>query len=221
MNGKAMAFACILVASGTAAVASGTTALETAQAALTAATDRMYRVESGDRQLAAFGMAYEWQKPAPQGKPGAILADMKVNHTFTRRLTTGDFRQDLLVGFDSKANMRFAVTHGGISDSCEALASKPISLAISTNGSTLELTGGTPRKYSAGTDNGCYVQIVANAFKLRDMINQAPESSAFFNLTVGDKTYPVVYKSGGRSAKFYQTNEVLLARQNLAVVNPL
>lgn len=220
MNNKAMAFACILVASASGAFANGNSALETAQAALKAAANRMYQAESGDRQLAAFGMAYEWQEPATQGKAGAILADMRVNHIFTRRLTTGDFRQDLMVGFDSKANMRFAVLHGGISDSCEALAKEPISLTILTRGATLELQGGAPRPYDTGTEKGCFVQIVANAFKLRDLINQAPGASSHFNLKVGDQSYPVVYKSAGSAAKFYQTNEVLLARQNLAVVNP-
>lgn len=213
-------FACLLLSTATVALANDGTALEKAQAALSAATNAMYQDESGDRRLAAYGMAYEWQKPATQGKAGAIFSDMKVNHVFTRRLTTGDFRQDLLVGFDSKANMRFAVMHGGISDSCEALATKTISLSIAARGATLDLTGGAPRPYAAGTDKGCYVQIVANAFKLREAINQAPDASLFFNLTVDGTTYPVVYKSGGSSAKFYQTADVIVARQNLALVNP-
>ncbi|MFZ1743614.1 MAG: hypothetical protein WAT93_12205 [Pontixanthobacter sp.] len=212
-------FAALLLGIGTGALASQDSQKQAADQALSRATSAMTSESNGARDTAVFGMAYEWGAPSTEGGKGAILAQMGVNHTFGRRLTTGDFREDLLVGFDSKANMRFAVMHGGIGDSCPVLAAKKFTLKIESRAGSISMDGGEPRAYEAGKTKGCFVQIVANSSKLRDLLNQSKGSSLFFTLIVDGTDRPVFFKAAGATAAFRQTAEVMIARQNFSIVN--
>lgn len=211
--------AALLVCASSGALAFQASPKDKAGQELSAAVGEMLSDESGDARLAAYGMAYEWSGPATEGRTGAIFSQMKVNHVFGRRLTTGDFREDVLVGFDSKANMRFAVLHGGIGDSCPALAAKKFSLKIASRAGKITVDGGEPRPFESGKEKGCFVQIVANSFDLRDLLNQSAGLPLYFTLTVDGADRPIFYKSAGLTKAFWQSAEVMIARQNLALVN--
>ena len=67
----------------------------------------------GDTRDRNYELAKDWGKPRAEGVNGEIFSQMRANHVFGRHLTTGDFRQDLLIGLDSKANLKVAILEVG------------------------------------------------------------------------------------------------------------
>ncbi|MBH1944491.1 hypothetical protein I5L01_09625 [Erythrobacter sp. YJ-T3-07] len=207
--------AAISLCAGTAAFASQSdTPASKAGAALAAGADEMIARE---RESATYVMALEWAKPSAEGTYGTIFSQMRANHVFSRRLTTGDFRQELLLGFDSKANLKVAVLDGGVGDSCTKLGEDTFTLTLASRAGTLTLDSTTRREFSAGEKSGCFVQIIANWSKLRDFLNESGDLPVSLKLNVSGTDYPVFVGLPGGKKLFWQPASLMKLRQNFAV----
>lgn len=208
--------AAISLCAGTAAFASqGETRPGEAGAALAVGETRM--ATEGDTRDRNYELAKDWGKPRAEGVNGEIFSQMRANHVFGRHLTTGDFRQDLLIGLDSKANLKVAILDAGIGDSCENLAEDTFTLTLASRAGSLTLDSATTRKFTAGEKSGCFVQIVGNWSTLRDFLNQSGDLPVLVRLNVSGKDYPVFASFPREKKLFWQPASLLKLRQSFAV----
>ncbi|MBY8336176.1 hypothetical protein KYN89_03870 [Alteriqipengyuania sp. NZ-12B] len=209
--------AAISLCAGTAAFASQSeTRPGEAGAALAEGENKM--ASEGDiLEDRSYDLAKDWGKPTAEGKTGEIFSQMRVNHAFGRHLSTGGFRQDVLFGLDSKANLKVAILDAGIGDSCENLAEDTFAVTLASRAGSLTLDSATTRKFTAGEKSGCFVQIVGNWSALRDFLNQSGDLPVLVRLNVSGKDYPVFASFPGTKKLFWQPASLMKLRQNFAV----
>ncbi|MCR2832909.1 hypothetical protein [Parerythrobacter lacustris] len=186
-------------------------ALEQAQGAMASSA-------SGDADSTfIYAMATSWGAPDSGGRTGVIFNEFNAKHVFTRRLTTGNFREDLLFGLDGKANLKVAVIDGGIGDSCAKMAERKYTLHLVTREGSISAEGSAPRPYDSGVQKGCFVRMIVNSFTLREFLNESRGLQVGLKLDVNGESAPVFFASTGATKGFWQPAELLIARQNLAV----